>query len=60
MTGAALLYDCAGLIEGPVLNRMSAGDHEAFLISVGAGGSGNQQGRLMLSDVVGLEPGHPA
>ncbi|HEY3842800.1 MAG TPA: flavin reductase family protein [Acidimicrobiales bacterium] len=60
VTGAPLLNDCAAWVEGPILNRMSAGDHEAFLISGEGGASGRHQGRLMLSDADGLEPGHPA
>ena len=60
VTGAPILNECAAWVEGPILNRMSAGDHEAFLITVEGGGLGSHDGRLMLSDADDLEPGHPA
>jgi flavin reductase (DIM6/NTAB) family NADH-FMN oxidoreductase RutF len=60
-TGAPVLSDCAAWIEGSIINRMSAGDHEAFLMTVAQGGTGNSsKGIFMLSDAVGFEPGNPA
>jgi flavin reductase (DIM6/NTAB) family NADH-FMN oxidoreductase RutF len=59
-TGAPVLSECAAWAEGSILNRMSGGDHEAFLLAVRDGGRGHHEGRLMLSDAPGLEPGHPA
>ena len=58
-TGAPVLTDCAAWVEGAIINRMSAGDHEAFLIAVADGGPGTHQGCLMLDDVGDFEPGHP-
>jgi len=58
-TGAPILSECAAWIEGRVIDRMSAGDHEAFLISVVGGASGTHDGRFMLSDASNFEPGHP-
>ncbi len=60
VTGAPLLTECAAWVEGAVLNRMSVGDHEAFLIDVGRGGAGHHSGTLMVHEVGDLEPGHPA
>jgi flavin reductase (DIM6/NTAB) family NADH-FMN oxidoreductase RutF len=59
VTGVPLLRDCAGWIEGPVVGRMSGGDHEVFLVSVAGSGVGSRPGRFMLSDAAGFEPGHP-
>jgi flavin reductase (DIM6/NTAB) family NADH-FMN oxidoreductase RutF len=59
VTGAPVLSDCAAWIEGRVIDRMSGGDHEAFLIAVVAGGGGNHSGRFMLADATDFEPGHP-
>jgi flavin reductase (DIM6/NTAB) family NADH-FMN oxidoreductase RutF len=58
-TGAPVLVECAAWVEGPVLTRLDAGDHEAFLIGVSAGG-GVRAKPLMLSDADDLQPGHPA
>ena len=57
--GAPLLRDCAAWVEGPIINRMSTGDHEAFLIAVRDGGPGPRPGRFMLSDASDFNPGHP-
>ena len=59
VTGVPVLTACAAWVEGEVLRHMSGGDHEAFLMEVVAGGSGTHTGRFMLSDGVGLAPGHP-
>ena len=59
ISGAPLIRDCAARVEGPIINRMSAGDHEAFLIAVRGGGSGPRQGSFMLSDASDFNPGHP-
>jgi flavin reductase (DIM6/NTAB) family NADH-FMN oxidoreductase RutF len=60
VTGAPVLTDCAAWIDGSVLEHRTAGDHEAFLVAVVAGGSGPHEGRLMLSDVPDFEAGHGA
>jgi flavin reductase (DIM6/NTAB) family NADH-FMN oxidoreductase RutF len=57
-TQAPLLHDCVAWVEGPILNRMSAGDHEAFVIGVSDGGPGPRQGRFLLSDAAEFDPGH--
>lgn len=59
ITGAPVLTECAAWAEGRTLRRMSAGDHEAFLISIDCGGEGPRRGRLMASQSPDLEPGHP-
>jgi flavin reductase (DIM6/NTAB) family NADH-FMN oxidoreductase RutF len=59
VTGAPVLSACSAWVEGPVINRMSGGDHEAFLIAVIAGGKGMHPGQFMLSDATDFEPGHP-
>jgi flavin reductase (DIM6/NTAB) family NADH-FMN oxidoreductase RutF len=59
-TGAPILAECAAWVEGPIIGRFDAGDHEAFLIAVVDGGSGSHEGRLMLSDASDLEAAHPA
>jgi flavin reductase (DIM6/NTAB) family NADH-FMN oxidoreductase RutF len=59
VTGVPILTECAAWVEGRVLNRMSGGDHEAFLIEIVAGGAGTHPGRFMLSDGADFSPGHP-
>jgi flavin reductase (DIM6/NTAB) family NADH-FMN oxidoreductase RutF len=54
-----LLRDCAAWVEGPIIDRMSAGDHEAFLIAVRDGGPGPHRGRFRLSDASDFNSGHP-
>jgi flavin reductase (DIM6/NTAB) family NADH-FMN oxidoreductase RutF len=58
-TGAPILSECAAWVEGPVIGRTDAGDHEAFLMRVEAGGAGRHHGCFMLSDASGFHPGHP-
>ena len=60
VTGAPVLADCAAWVEGSIINRMSSGDHEAFLMSVTDGGVGNHPGRFMLHDAGDFEAGQPA
>jgi flavin reductase (DIM6/NTAB) family NADH-FMN oxidoreductase RutF len=60
VTGAPILAECAGWIDGSVIDRVDGGDHEAFVVAVVAGGPGSHDGRLMLSDVSDFNPGHPA
>jgi len=57
--GLPILSECAAWVAGPVVDRMSGGDHEAFLISVSDGGAGVHEGQFMWSDASGFEPGHP-
>jgi flavin reductase (DIM6/NTAB) family NADH-FMN oxidoreductase RutF len=59
VTGVPILAECAAWVEGRVIDRMSGGDHEAFLIDAIAGGAGTHPGRFMLSDATDFEPGHP-
>jgi flavin reductase (DIM6/NTAB) family NADH-FMN oxidoreductase RutF len=59
ITGAPVLTECAAWAEGRTLGRMSAGDHDAFLISIDRGGEGPRTGRLMASRAKDLEAGHP-
>jgi flavin reductase (DIM6/NTAB) family NADH-FMN oxidoreductase RutF len=59
ITGAPILTECAAWVEGSVVDRMSGGDHEAFLILVESGGAGTHQGRFMWRDAMDFEPGHP-
>jgi flavin reductase (DIM6/NTAB) family NADH-FMN oxidoreductase RutF len=59
VTGVPILARCAAWVEGRVIDHMSGGDHEAFLIDVVAGGAGTHPGRFMLSDASDFAPGHP-
>jgi flavin reductase (DIM6/NTAB) family NADH-FMN oxidoreductase RutF len=59
LTGAPILSDCAAWVEGRTIDRMSGGDHEAFLITVDQGGSGRQVGQFMLHNASEFDPGHP-
>jgi flavin reductase (DIM6/NTAB) family NADH-FMN oxidoreductase RutF len=59
-TGTPILTDCAAWIEGTVIHRSSAGDHEAFFVTVVDGGPGTRRGRFMLDDATAFDPGHPA
>jgi flavin reductase (DIM6/NTAB) family NADH-FMN oxidoreductase RutF len=58
-TGSPILSECAAWIEGTVVDRMDGGDHEAFLITVTAGGAGTRPGRFMRTDATDFEAGHP-
>ncbi len=58
-TGAPILAECAAWVEGAVIDRMSGGDHEAFLITVVDGGGGAHPGRLTKADAADFSPGHP-
>jgi flavin reductase (DIM6/NTAB) family NADH-FMN oxidoreductase RutF len=58
-TGSPILSECAAWIEGKVVDRMDGGDHEAFLITVTAGGAGTRTGRFMRTDATDFEAGHP-
>jgi flavin reductase (DIM6/NTAB) family NADH-FMN oxidoreductase RutF len=58
-TGAPVLAHCAAWVEGRVIDRMDAGDHDAFLMKVCASGAGSHEGRFMLADASDFEPGHP-
>jgi flavin reductase (DIM6/NTAB) family NADH-FMN oxidoreductase RutF len=59
-TGAPILAECAAWVEGRIIGRMDAGDHEAFLIKAGESGAGGHAGRFMLADAADFEAGHPA
>jgi flavin reductase (DIM6/NTAB) family NADH-FMN oxidoreductase RutF len=58
-TGVPILSECAAWIEGTVVDRMSGGDHEAFLVTITAGGEGTQAGRFMRTDATDFLAGHP-
>jgi flavin reductase (DIM6/NTAB) family NADH-FMN oxidoreductase RutF len=58
-TDAPILTECAAWVEGPIIGRTDAGDHEAFLISVQAGGRGRHQGCFTSRDATEFEAGHP-
>jgi flavin reductase (DIM6/NTAB) family NADH-FMN oxidoreductase RutF len=60
LTGAPVLSECAAWVEGSIINRMSGGDHEAFLITVTDGGAGAMHGTFRQGDAAGFVPGHPA
>jgi flavin reductase (DIM6/NTAB) family NADH-FMN oxidoreductase RutF len=57
--GSPILSECAAWVEGRVIDRMSGGDHEAFLIAVIDGGNGPRAGRMTKRDVADFDPGHP-
>ena len=59
-TGAPILAQCASWAEGNIIDRMSTGDHEAFLMTVTDGGPGTHTGQFTLADASGFDPGHPA
>jgi flavin reductase (DIM6/NTAB) family NADH-FMN oxidoreductase RutF len=59
VTGAPILSECAAWVEGRVRDRMSGGDHEAFLIDVVDGGGGAHAGQLTKADATDFHPGHP-
>ena len=56
--GVPVLSECAAWRAGRVVDRMSVGDHEAF-ITVTERGAGSHQGRFMMRDAGDFEPGHP-
>ncbi|HEY5246254.1 MAG TPA: flavin reductase family protein [Acidimicrobiales bacterium] len=59
-TGAPILADCSAWIEGHILWRTTAGDHEAFLVAVEDGGAGPRHGQLDRQAAGDLQAGHPA
>jgi flavin reductase (DIM6/NTAB) family NADH-FMN oxidoreductase RutF len=59
-TGAPILDECAAWLEGSIINRLGVGDHEAFVVSVVAGGPGRHDGLLTLKGSPHFSPGHPA
>jgi flavin reductase (DIM6/NTAB) family NADH-FMN oxidoreductase RutF len=59
-TGAPILADCSAWIEGQILWHTTAGDHEAFLVTVEDGGTGPRQGQLDRRAAGDLQAGHPA
>jgi flavin reductase (DIM6/NTAB) family NADH-FMN oxidoreductase RutF len=59
VTGVPILSECAAWVEGWVIEHMSAGDHEAFLMGAADGGGGTHPGRFMFTDATDFEPGHP-
>jgi flavin reductase (DIM6/NTAB) family NADH-FMN oxidoreductase RutF len=60
VTGAPILDRCSAWVEGRVLWHVSAGDHEAFLVTAERGGPGSQLGQLTFRAAGDLTPGHPA
>jgi hypothetical protein len=50
-----LIRDITASVEGPIINRMSAGDHEGFLIAVRDGGSGPVRAASG-GQILGLQP----
>jgi flavin reductase (DIM6/NTAB) family NADH-FMN oxidoreductase RutF len=58
--GSPILVECSAWVEGPILDRLTAGDHEAFLIGASHGGEGTHRGEFMLHAASNFEPGHPA
>jgi flavin reductase (DIM6/NTAB) family NADH-FMN oxidoreductase RutF len=58
-TGAPLLVESAVSMEGHILSRFSVGDHEAYLVCVERGVSGNHDGLLTYRDAPNFRPGHP-
>jgi len=58
-TGVPILSDCAAWVEGTVVDRISGGDHEAFLVTITGGCSGGRAGRFMRTDATDFEAGHP-
>ena len=56
---APLLHDCVAWVEGPILNRMSAGDHEAFVMAVSDGDQARGRAGSSLSNAADFDPGHP-
>ena len=60
VTGAPVLDECAAWVEGPVLDRLSAGDHEALLMRPVAGGAGPGHGLLTFGNSPDFRPGHPS
>jgi flavin reductase (DIM6/NTAB) family NADH-FMN oxidoreductase RutF len=60
VTGAPVLTECAAWVEGSIINQMSGGDHEAFLMTVVDGGDGPHRGTFRQHDADDFEAGHPA
>lgn len=58
--GAPVLAECAAWVEGPVLASHDLGDHQGFVVGVGAGGAGPAAPQLTFKALPPLDPGHPA
>ncbi len=57
--GLPILARCAAWVSGPILGRISAGDHEALLVAPRAGAAGEAFGALTVGSIPDLAAGHP-
>jgi flavin reductase (DIM6/NTAB) family NADH-FMN oxidoreductase RutF len=60
LTGVPVLDDCAAWVEGPIMTRFSAGDHEAVLMRPIGGGAHSSGPVLTSQHAPSFEPGHPS
>lgn len=60
VTGAPVLTDCVGWMEGWIEGRVPLGDHVGYVLAPVAGAVGERQRSVLrLADVAGLRAGHP-
>ena len=60
LAGAPILEECSAWLEGIVLERFPLGDHVGYLLEVIDVASDLDHDTMLKSEVMGLEPGHPA
>jgi flavin reductase (DIM6/NTAB) family NADH-FMN oxidoreductase RutF len=60
LAGAPILEECSAWLEGVVLERFPLGDHVGYLLEVIDVRSELEHDTMLKSEVMGLEPGHPA
>ena len=59
LTGAPILDDCAAWVEGRIIHRFGAGDHEAILVQPLDGGGDTGHRVLTNQRSPQFQPGHP-
>jgi flavin reductase (DIM6/NTAB) family NADH-FMN oxidoreductase RutF len=58
--GAPILEECTAWVDGRILTRFDAGDHDAFLIEPLAGGKRDHRELLTFRESPDFQPAHPA
>ena len=58
--GVPILVRCENWLAGRVLERVDAGDHDAFLLEPIAAATGGDRGKLSFRRARSIKPGHPS
>jgi flavin reductase (DIM6/NTAB) family NADH-FMN oxidoreductase RutF len=55
-----ILVRCENWFAGRVLDRLDAGDHDAFLLAPIAAAGGGDRGQFSFHRARSIQPGHPS